>query len=98
MVNNPRQFLFGKGSEQMAAEKVFDPVRHYVNLGPNDWASCMPLLIELISNGKPEGHLYARGELMRLARAMDDANNELVSRGGSLLDSYTPDEEVHDAR
>ena len=82
----------------MAAEKVFDPVRHYVNLGPNDWASCMPLLIELISNGKPEGHLYARGELMRLARAMDDANNELVSRGGSLLDSYTPDEEVHDAR
>jgi len=98
MVVNASQFLFGKGSEQMAAEKVFDPARHYINLGPNDWASCMPLLIELISNGTPEGHLYARGELMRLARAMDDANNELVSRGGTLHESDTPDDEVHDAR
>ena len=77
MVNNPRQFLFGKGSEQMM-----------VNIGPMTWAGTMPLLIELISNGTPEGHLYARGELMRLARAVDQNNEEI----------RTPDEEVHDAR
>ena len=37
-----------------------------------NWMQTMPLLIELISNGTPEGHLYARGELMRLAKAVDE--------------------------
>jgi len=45
-----------------------------VKIGPMTWMGTMPLLIELISNGTPEGHLYARGELMRLAKAVDQKN------------------------
>jgi len=42
-----------------------------------NWMQTMPVLMELLTNGDPKGHLFARGELMRLAKAVDENNSFL---------------------
>lgn len=49
-----------------------------VTVVPNNWTRTMPLLIHFLktSAGSP-GHKFAVEELMRLARATDENNNDI---------------------
>lgn len=46
-----------------------------IDLTPT-WAGVMPLLMAVLESGSEEGKREAREELMRLAKAMDEVNEE----------------------
>lgn len=51
-----------------------------IDMNPG-WEGSMVMLIEILINGNPEGQKYARGEMMRLARAMDQVIAERKAAG-----------------
>lgn len=77
VVNRPRVVIVVGRDHAKWKDKRTEQMPH-VRVGPQDWEGTMPLLLELLANGGDKGAAYARGELLRLAKAVDANNADIL--------------------
>ena len=64
-----------------------------VTVVPNNWTRTMPLLIHFLKTSAcAPGHKFAVEELMRLARATDENNNDIEKHGYNDIEKGENDE------